>query len=196
MIAYLKGRIAERDPTYVIVDMQGVGYMVKISLQTYGAIKHLDEVLLHTHLHIREDAHILYGFSERAEKKRFLDLISISGVGASTALMVLSSLNPTELQEAIVSENVKAIQSVKGIGAKTAQRIVLELKDKMVKEGWEEKATEQPKISNTLQNEALSALITLGIPRSAAQKSIDAILKEFGQEIKLEELIKQALRRA
>ena len=111
-------------------------------------------------------------------------------------MMVLSSLSPEELQRAIVNEEIKTIQGVKGIGLKTAQRIVLELKDKMVKEGWEEKSSDQPQISNTIQNEALSALITLGIPRSSAQKSIDAILKEFGQEIKLEELIKQALRRA
>ena len=196
MIAYLKGNLTEKDPTYVNIEISGIGYHVKISLQTYGAIKEMDEVLLHTHLHIREDAHTLYGFSSMAEKKRFLDLISISGVGASTAMMVLSSLNADELQRAIANEDVKTIQGVKGIGLKTAQRIVLELKDKMIKEGWEEKAADQSKIGNTLENEALSALITLGIPRNTAQKSIDAILKEFGQEIKLEELIKQALRRA
>jgi Holliday junction DNA helicase RuvA len=196
MITYLRGKLVEKDPTYAIVDIQGIGYMVKISLQTYGAIKHMDEVLLHTHLLIREDAHTLYGFIERAEKKRFLDLISISGVGAATALMILSSLSPHELQEAIVQEQFKTIQAVKGIGAKTAQRIVLELKDKMIKEGWEEKSTIPSGTSNTLQNEALSALLTLGIPRQAAQKSVDAIIKEFGQDIKLEELIKQALRRA
>jgi Holliday junction DNA helicase RuvA len=196
MIAYLKGKLTEKDPTFVIVDIQGVGYQVKISLNTYAAIKHLDEVLLHTHLHIREDAHVLFGFSTPAERKRFLELISISGVGATTAMMVLSSLSPEELQHAIINGDLKLIQGVKGIGSKTAQRIVLELKDKMIKEGWEEKNLDSPKISNTLQNEALSALVTLGIPRVAAQKSIDAILKEFGQEIKLEELIKQALRRA
>lgn len=196
MIAYLKGKVAELDPTYAIIDINGVGYQAKISLNTFANIKEMKEVLLHTHLHIREDAHTLYGFSSQAERKRFLELISISGVGASTAMMVLSSLSAEELQRAIVNEEIKTIQGVKGIGLKTAQRIVLELKDKMIKEGWEEKAQEQPQISNTLQVEALSALITLGIPRSVAQKSIDAILKEFGQEIKLEELIKQALRRA
>ncbi len=196
MIAYLKGKVAEIDPTFVIVDIHGIGYRAKISLNTYGVIKEMPEVLLHTHLHIKEDAHTIYGFAEAAERKRFLDLISISGVGASTAMMVLSSLSPEELQRAIVNEEIKTIQGVKGIGLKTAQRIVLELKDKMVKEGWEEKNLDQPQISNTLQNEALSALITLGIPRATAQKTIDAILKEFGQEIKLEELIKQALRRA
>ena len=196
MIAYLRGKLAEKDPTYVIMDMNGIGYEVKISLNTYAAIKEMNEALLHTYFHVREDQQSLFGFSARAEKKRFLDLISISGVGASTAMMILSSLSPEELQRAIVNEEIKTIQGVKGIGLKTAQRIVLELKDKMVKEGWEEKNTESPKISNTLQTEALSALITLGIPRNTAQKSIDAILKEFGQEIKLEELIKHALRRA
>ena len=196
MITYLKGKLVDKDPTYVVIDLHGVGYHVKISLNTFSVIKEMDEVLIHTHLHIREDAHTLYGFSEVAEKKRFLDLISISGVGANTAMMVLSSLSPGELQQAIVNEQINVIKGVKGIGQKTAQRIVLELKDKMIKEGWEEKSLESPIISNTLQNEALSALITLGIPRVAAQKSVDAILKEFGQEIKLEELIKQALRRA
>ena len=196
MISYLKGKLVEKDPTFVVMDIQGVGYYVKISLNTFSVIKEMNEALVHTHLHIREDAHTLFGFSETAEKKRFLDLISISGVGANTAMMVLSSLSPGELQQAIVNEQINVIKGVKGIGQKTAQRIVLELKDKMIKEGWEEKSIESPKISNTLQNEALSALITLGIPRGAAQKSIDAIVREFGQEIKLEELIKQALRRA
>jgi len=196
MITYLRGKLVEKDPTYVVIDIQGIGYYVKISLNTFSVIKEMNEAKLHTHLHIREDAHTLFGFSEMAEKKRFLELISISGVGASTAMMVLSSLSPGELQQAIVNEQINVIKGVKGIGQKTAQRIVLELKDKMIKEGWEEKSLESPKISNTLQNEALSALITLGISRIGAQKSIDAILKEFGQEIKLEELIKQALRRA
>ena len=196
MITYLRGKLIDKDPTYVVIDIQGIGYHVKISLNTFSAIKEMNDVLLHTHLHIREDAHTLFGFSEMAEKKRFLDLISISGVGATTAMMVLSSLSPAELQHAIVNEQINVIKGVKGIGQKTAQRIVLELKDKMIKEGWEEKSLESPEIGNTLQNEALSALITLGISRGAAQKSIDAILKEFGQEIKLEELIKQALRRA
>ncbi len=196
MISYLRGKLIDKDPTYVVIDINGIGYKAKISLNTFAVIKEMEEVLLHTHLHIREDAHTLFGFSEVAERKRFLDLISISGVGASTAMMVLSSLSPVELQQAIVNEQINVIKGVKGIGQKTAQRIVLELKDKIIKEGWEEPSLETTKISNTLQGEALSALITLGITRSAAQKSIDAIVKEFGQEIKLEELIKQALRRA
>ncbi len=197
MINYLEGKLAVKDPTYVVVDINGVGYEAKISLITYSAIKSLDKAKLYTHLHIKEDAHTLYGFSEESEKRRFLDLISISGVGPSTGLMILSSLSPEELQQAILSEDVKTIQGVKGIGLKGAQRIVLELKDKMKKEGLLEKAGEiVPSSNNTLRNEALSALTTLGIGKPAAEKSIDNILKQQGQQIKLEELIKLALKRA
>ncbi|HCX24394.1 MAG: Holliday junction branch migration protein RuvA [Flammeovirgaceae bacterium] len=197
MINYLEGKLVVKDPTYVVVDINGVGYEAKISLITYAAIKNLESTKIYTHLHIKEDAHTLYGFSEQSEKRRFLDLISISGVGPSTGLMILSSLSPEELQQAILSEDVKTIQGVKGIGLKGAQRIVLELKDKMKKEGLLEKAGEiLPSSNNTLRNEALSALTTLGIAKPAAEKSIDTILKQHGQQMKLEELIKLALKRA
>ncbi len=197
MINYLNGKLVVKDPTYVVVDINGIGYEAKISLSTYAAVKNLDEVKLFTHLNIKEDAHTLYGFFEPSEKKRFLDLISISGVGPSTALMILSSLSPEELQHAIVSENVPVIQRVKGIGSKTAQRIVLELKDKMKKEGLLDKLADiSVKYDNTLRSEALSALTTLGIAKPAAEKSVDLVLKEHGQEIKLEDLIKLALKRA
>lgn len=197
MIHYLEGKLVVKDPTYVVVDIGGLGYEARISLITYAAVKNLDTVKLYTHLSIREDAHTLFGFAEMSEKKRFLDLISISGVGPSTGLMILSSLSPEELQQAIVSEDVRTIQSVKGIGSKTAQRIVLELKDKMKKEGLLEKGTEKLlKTDNTLRNEALSALMTLGIAKNAAEKSIDAILKQHGPALKVEELIKLALKRA
>lgn len=197
MINYLEGKLAVKDPTYVVIDINGVGYEAKISLITYSAIKGKDQCKLYTHLSIREDAHTLFGFSEESEKRRFLDLISISGVGPSTGLMILSSLSPEELQHAIVNEDVKTIQSVKGIGSKTAQRIVLELKDKMKKEGLLDKAIEKvPFANNTLREEALSALTTLGIAKPSAEKSIDIILKQHGQDINLEELIKLALKRA
>lgn len=197
MINYLEGKLAIKDPTYVVIDVGGVGYEAKISLITYTAIKGLDTVKLFTHLSIREDAHTLFGFSEVSEKRRFLDLISISGVGPSTGLMVLSSLSPEELQQAIVSEDVKTIQSVKGIGLKTAQRIVLELKDKMKKEGLLDKTVGKPSFTNnSLRQEALSALTTLGIAKTAAEKSIDIILKQNGQDLNLEDLIKLALKRA
>ena len=197
MITYLKGKLAYKDPTHIVVDVGGVGYEVKISLNTYSQIKDKEDLLIQTYLHIKEDGHTLFGFYEQSEKKRFLDLLSINGVGPSTALMILSSLDAKELQAAIAQEDVATIQSVKGIGAKTAQRIVLELKDKMKKEGLLDKTVEiAPKIDNTLKNEALSALTTLGINKSAADKTINTILKEHGEDIRLEELIKQALKRA
>lgn len=198
MINYLIGKLVVKDPTYAVVETQGgVGYELKISLATYGGIKNLDEVKIYTHFHVKEDAHTLFGFVDIAEKIRFLDLISISGVGPSTGLMILSSLSPEELQTAIASEDVKTIQSVKGIGLKTAQRIVLELKDKMQKEGYLEKSSEMSFASrNTLQDEALSALTTLGIGKAAAEKGIALVLKQNNHQIKLEELIKQVLKRA
>jgi holliday junction DNA helicase RuvA len=198
MINYLIGKLVVKDPTYVVVETSGgVGYEAKISLATYAAIKDLDTVKLYTHLHVKEDAHTLYGFSAQSEKVRFLDLTSISGVGPSTGLMILSSLSPEELQTAIANEDLKTIQAVKGIGAKTAQRIILELKDKMRKEGLLEKSID-PLFTNrnTLQNEALSALTTLGINKALAEKSIALVMKESGPQIKLEELIKRVLKRA
>jgi len=197
MIAYLKGKLALKDPTHLVVDVGGVGYEVKISLNTYAQVKDREDILIQTYLHVKEDAHTLFGFYEDSEKKRFLDLISITGVGPSTALMILSSLDAKELQAAIVQEDVKTIQSVKGIGGKTAQRIILELKDKMKKEGLLDKSIEiQPRFDNTLRSEALSALTTLGINKAAAQKTVDKILKEYGEGIKLEELIKLALKQS
>ena len=197
MITYLKGKLAYKDPTHLVIEVAGVGYEVKISLTTYSHIKDKEEILIQTYLHIKEDSHTLFGFYEASEKKRFLDLLSINGVGPSTALMVLSSLDARELQAAIANEDVKTIQSVKGIGGKTAQRIVLELKDKMRKEGLLDKSIEiQPRFDNTLRSEALSALTTLGINKSAAEKTVNLILKEYGEEIKLEEVIKLSLKRS
>ncbi len=197
MIAFVRGKIHEKYPTHVIIDVNGMGYELKISLLTYSEIKELDEVKLVTHFHVKEDAQTLYGFSQDSEKKRFLDLISISGVGPSTALMILSSLSPEELQAAILHDDIRTIQGVKGIGLKTAQRIVLELKDKMKKEGLLEREIQIPaKIDNTIHTEALSALMTLGISKPTAEKTINQIVKEYGPDIKLEELIKLALKRA
>ncbi|MBC6427026.1 MAG: Holliday junction branch migration protein RuvA [Ekhidna sp.] len=197
MITYLKGRLAFKDPTHLVVDVNGVGYELKISLTTFSSVKDKEDILIQTYLHVKEDAHTLYGFYEQSEKKRFLDLLSINGVGPSTALMILSSLDAKELQSAIVQEDVKMIRSVKGIGEKTAQRIILELKDKMKKEGLLDKNLQiQSQIDNTLHSEALSALTTLGINKSIAEKTVNKILKEYGEEIKLEELIKQALKRS
>ena len=197
MISYLKGQIVTKDPTFLVIEVQGVGYEVKISLNTYGYLKDVDNTLIYTHFHVKEDSHTLFGFHEESEKKRFMDLISISGVGPSTALMVLSSLSAEELQSAIVNGDVKTISGVKGIGQKTAQRIILELKDKMSKEDLLEKASGISLTKgNTLQFEALSALSTLGINKAVAEKTIDKIIKENGGDISLEELIKLALKRA
>ena len=197
MITYLEGKLAVIEPTYAVLDVGGVGYEVKITLSTFAAIKDLEKTKIHTHLHVKEDSHTLYGFSDAKEKSRFLDLISISGVGPAIGLMILSSLSPEELQSAILNGDAKTIESVKGIGGKTAQRVILELKDKMKKEditGIEAKLS--PQMDNTLRSEALSALITLGINKLAAEKSINSILKSQPEDITLEELIKLALKSA
>lgn len=195
MIAYIEGKIVEKEPTHVVIDVGGVGYHINISLQTYSAIKTMESVKLLTYLHIKEDSHTLYGFYTAEERKVFLNLISISGVGPSTGMMIQSSLSAQELFSAIVSEDIRTIQAVKGIGGKTASRIILELKDKFRKEGFIEKTTElMPPVDNTLRSEALSALITLGINKSVAENSINAILKRTGNQVTLEELIKQALK--
>jgi Holliday junction DNA helicase RuvA len=154
-------------------------------------------VKVFTHLAVREDAHILYGFSSEDEKKLFQLLISVNGVGPSTAIIMLSYLNTSELKAAIIREDAGALQAVKGIGGKTAQRVIIELKDKLKKESWEE--VQSPVSSaphNTLRNEALSALLTLGLPKAAAEKSVDTVLRKSGNTITLEDLVKQALKNA
>ena len=197
MFAYINGKLAHKDPTFVIIDIQGVGYEVKISLNTFSQIKDEEQCKLFTFFHVKEDAQTLYGFSSQKEKSIFLSLISISGVGPSTGLMVLSSLSPQEVEHAILSEDVRTIQAVKGIGAKTAQRIILELKDKL---GKDQPTTDPQNIAispaNSIRNEALAALVTLGINKAAAQKTIDKILKQTEGQVSLEELIKQALKAA
>jgi len=196
MIAYLKGKLVHKEPTHVVIEVNGVGYQVGISLHTFSEIKDKEDIRLATYLHVREDAHILYGFASDAEKQMFQFLISVNGVGPSRALVVLSYLPPEELRSAIVNEDTNALQAVKGIGGKTAQRLVLELKDKLRKEAFEESPGIGGSARNTLRSEALTALITLGIGKVAAEKSIDTILKKSGGAISLEELVKQALKTA
>ncbi|HEV7348266.1 Holliday junction branch migration protein RuvA [Telluribacter sp.] len=196
MIAYVEGKLAYKDPAYAIVDTQGVGYEVRISLQTYAALPEPGErCKLFTYLNIREDAHVLFGFAEPDEKLLFLDLVGVSGVGPSTALVMLSSLSSPEIRHAIMNEDVRVVQSIKGIGSKTAQRVILELKDKMRKEAL---TSPLPMLRGTsgsqVRNEALAALVTLGIPKPAAEKSVDTILKREGDGITVEQLIKLALR--
>jgi holliday junction DNA helicase RuvA len=196
MIAYLSGKLVFKDPTYVIIDVGGVGYQVKISLQTYSKIKDEEQIRLLTFLHIKEDAHTLYGFKEESEKRLFLLLISINGVGPNTGLMILSSLDTGEIEHAILSGDVGTIQAVKGIGVKTAQRIILELKDKVGKSGGHESSTPLGflKSGNKIREEALQALVTLGFPKAVAEKNITVILKKTEGEISLEDLIKASLK--
>lgn len=194
MIAYLKGRLAHKAASSIIIDVNGVGYQVFISLNTYSALKDEEACAIHTHLHVKEDSHTLYGFSDEKEKGTFLQLISISGVGPTTALTVLSTLSSGELKRAILQDEVKVIQSVKGIGAKTAQRIILELKDKIAKEGLEV-GEDSPLVDNRIKEEALVALITLGYTKGAAEKSIEKVLKR-DNTLALEDIIKHVLKSA
>ena len=197
MIAYLKGEIQSLEATYLIIDVAGVGYHVNIPLSAFDAFKGQKTATVLTHLHIKEDAHTLYGFQSAVEKAVFLDLIGISGIGPSTALGMLSAMNPNEIKGAIAAENVKQIQSIKGIGAKTAQRVILELKDKFRKEDLLEESSSSSVISNnSVKKEALSALINLGFAKNSAEKVIDKILQKQGEKLSLEELIKQALKSA
>ncbi|SDF24104.1 Holliday junction DNA helicase subunit RuvA [Dyadobacter soli] len=196
MIAYVNGIVTYKDPAYAIIDVNGVGYEVRISLQTYTSLPDIGaRCKLVTFLNIREDAHVLYGFWGNDEKKLFLDLTSISGIGPSTALVMLSSLSSSEIRQGIIDEDLRLIQSIKGIGSKTAQRVILELRDKIRKE---ELVSTGPRSvetsSNALRSEALAALVTLGIPKATAEKSLDAIIKREGQSISVENLIKLALR--
>jgi holliday junction DNA helicase RuvA len=196
MIAYVDGKVAYKDPAYAIIDVNGLGYEVRISLQTYTSLP--EEGLrckLVTYLNIREDAHVLYGFWSTDEKKLFLDLTGISGIGPSTALVMLSSLSSSEIRQGIVDEDLRLIQSIKGIGSKTAQRVILELKDKMRKDTLLSTGVKSSESSsNLLRSEALAALVTLGIPKATAEKSVDVIIKREGYEITVEQLIKLALR--
>lgn len=196
MIAFLKGKLVQLDPTYVWIDVNGVGYHVNISLQTFAAIKEREEIKLFTHLVVREDAHVLYGFNDIAEKKIFLQLIAVNGVGANTAIVILSYLSINELKSAIMQDDVGTLQAVKGIGSKTAQRIIIELKDRLKKENVDDSAAVFSTPHNTLRKEALSALLTLGLPKGTAEKSVDAILKKSGNTLTLEDLVKQALKNA
>ena len=160
MLEYIKGQVSEITPAFVILENMNMGYFVNISLHTYSSISQKQECHLFIHEILREDAYMLYGFADKAEREIFRNLLSVSGVGANTACMMLSSLSPDELKRAIVQEQVKTLQSIKGIGAKSAQRIIVDLKDKLEKEGLEEQIVKRQ--DNTIREEALSALVTLG----------------------------------
>ena len=192
MYAYLQGKFTDKTPAQVYVDVNGVGYEVNISLNTYSHIQNLEQGKLFVHLQVKEDGHVLYGFFEKAEKEIFLLLISVSGVGAATARMMLSSLKPEEVSKAIVQSNLKLLESVKGIGKKTAERLVLELKDKLGKHSVNESIS--PNWGNSLEQDALNALVALGISRQQAEQSIQKIILAEPSVSKLEDLIKKALK--
>jgi Holliday junction DNA helicase RuvA len=191
MIAYLKGKFTYKSPTSVHLDVNGVGYEVLISLNTYSKIQNLDVGLLHTLLLIREDAHILYGFFELAEKEMFSQLISVSGVGASTARMMLSYMKPDELAVAIINGETKTLEGIKGIGKKSAERLVVELRDKLAKQSPGSNIS--PLKHNTLQQDALNALLALGILRQAAEQAVQKATASQ-PDMPVEEIIKKALR--
>ncbi len=190
MITQLQGRLVEKHPTHVVIDCQGVGYEVHISLNTYSQLGNEETVRLFTHHQIREDAHTLFGFYQPVERSVFRLLISISGIGASIARTMLSSMTPTEIQQAIVNENLDSIKAVKGIGLKTAQRVLIELKDKIQEvAGMDEIPLSK---NNTIKEETLSALEVLGYPRKYSEKIIDNIIQST-PDCSVEQLIKLAL---
>ncbi len=193
MISYLKGEITWKTPTWIIVETGGVGYQVLISLHTYAQIEPLERVKIYTHLLIREDSHTLYGFAEEGERMLFQHLISVSGVGPSTAQLLLSALAPDDIRSAIIGEQEQVFSKVKGIGPKTAKRIILDLKDKMVKTSAEAPLS-LPAQDNTTRQEALSALLALGFTQIQVQKALNTVLKENPSTRSVEELIKAALR--
>ena len=191
MISHLNGKLVEKYPTHVIIECGGVGYFVNISLHTYSQLGPNENLLLYTHLQVREDAHILYGFAGSVEREVFRLLISVSGVGASTARTMLSSLDPLQVRDAIAHGDVPVIQSVKGIGAKTAQRVILDLKDKILAIG--EPGEVSVKSNNTNKDEALSALEVLGFVRKQAEKAVDKVLRSDPDK-SVEDIIKEALK--
>ncbi|HRB73138.1 MULTISPECIES: Holliday junction branch migration protein RuvA [Flavobacterium] len=191
MIAHIKGRLAEKSPTEVIIDCNGVGYQIHISLHTFSLLPDTENIKLYTFLQIKEDAHTLFGFVEKAERELFKLLISVSGVGAGTARTMLSSIPPQQIIHAIANNDVATVQSIKGIGAKTAQRVILDLKDKVLKVyNLEEVSAVE---SNTNKNEALSALEVLGFLRKSAEKVVDKIVKD-NPDASVESIIKLALK--
>lgn len=193
MIAYLKGKLTYKSPTQVHIDIGGIAYEVNISLNTFAAIEELEETTLHTKLIIRENDHTMYGFHEAAEKDLFIKLISVKGVGPNTARVILSYMSPSETRSAILQDNVPAFKKVKGVGPKTAQQIILDLRSKIAKEniGQENNIISTP---NTTREEAISALIALGFPRSQVGKMVDKVLSQDSSIDQVEILIKSVLR--
>ena len=191
MIAHIQGKLVEKNPTDVVIDCNGVGYQIHISLHTYSLLPNTEYIKVYTYLQIKEDAHTLFGFAEKSEREIFKMLLSVSGIGASIARTMLSSLEPEQIIQALASGDVATIQSIKGIGSKTAQRAILDLKDKVLKlYDLDEVSILQ---DNTNKDEALSALEVLGFNRKLAEKSVEKIVKE-NPDATIETIIKQALK--
>jgi Holliday junction DNA helicase RuvA len=192
MYEYLIGKLTEKTPTYAVIDCNGVGYFLNISLTTFEQITNPEACKLYVHLAIREDAHTLYGFYTKGERETFRLLINVSGVGASTARMILSSLNTNEIVDAVMTNNVTTFKNVKGIGEKTAQRIIIDLKGKIDRENI---SGELFSVShNTVRVEALTALTLLGFPKNISEKALDKVLKSNEEELSVEALIKLTLK--
>jgi Holliday junction DNA helicase RuvA len=193
MYDYFEGRLEEKNPAYAVIDVQGVGYFLNISLNTYTKLPEEDhQCKLYAHLVVKEDALVLYGFSESDERDLFRELITVSGVGAGTARMILSSLNPDEIAEAIVTGNAPQLQRIKGIGQKTAQRIIIDLKDRLSKELIPHQKSGF--VHNTKREEALSGLIILGFQKMVAEKALNKVIETKGTALSVEELIRNALK--
>lgn len=192
MYSFISGKVAEKNPAYVVIDNHGVGYLINITLNTFTSIGDQTEVKLYVHFAIREDAHTLYGFYTEEERSLFLQLITVSGVGCNTARLILSSLSVRETIDAISHNDIRVIQGVKGIGAKTAQRIIVDLHDKVVKLNISDDE-KTPAIYNTIKEEALSALMVLGFNRTSVEKILDKLLSQMDNP-NVEQLIKEALR--
>lgn len=191
MITHLEGKLIEKNPTDVIIDCNGVGYFINVSLNTFSQISDNENLRLYTHLQVREDSHTLYGFSSKTEREIFRLLISVSGIGANTARTMLSSLTPNQVKEGIANGDVALIQSVKGIGAKTAQRVIIDLKDKVLKVYGLDELSAIP--NNTNKDEALSALDVLGFNKKQSEKVVDRILQNQ-PDAQVEHIIKEALK--
>ena len=191
MIHHLKGKLIEKNPTHIIVECNGVGYFVNISLHTFSKLPDAELVNIYTHLQVKEDSHTLFGFSERSEREIFRLLLSVSGIGSSTARTMLSSMSPLEIRDAIANGNVASIQAIKGIGAKTAQRVILDLRDKILKVYDIDEVSLTP--NNTNKDEALSALEVLGFARRQAEKVVDKVISQ-DPSLSVENIIKLALK--
>lgn len=193
MIAYISGPITFKSPAFIYVEAAGVGYHINISLNTFSKIEHLNQVKVLTYFHVKEDGQSLYGFYDEEERQIFIHLLSVSGIGPNTARVILSYMNPEEVNMAILQENVAALNAVKGIGPKTAKRIILDLKDKIAKK-QDDVASLVVTVNNTIREEALSALLALGFPKAGVQKSISQVLRSDPSVGSVEDLIKKVLK--